>query len=259
MRTPSEKLVELLDRLKLCSAADLMSCERQVRNLCHDLPDFDTVWLDALIQRDLLTPWQAEILQSGRPERLLAGRYHLRSSLGRSTYFGTPVVGGSAVALKISTGSDSQCGELLRQRLTEVTREAGKTKSGLPSSLVLPSEVVTTSLPNETAVVSTFFVGWTMEELLIRGGRLPWQAVAEIGRDLLAAGAWLESVCLLHGDVVLRNVLLTPSGRTMLTDPFVRRTLQPSVSMSEHLTLRDCEGVAPEQIDRQRASGGCTQ
>ncbi|MFO0999286.1 MAG: protein kinase [Planctomycetaceae bacterium] len=100
--------------------------------------------------------------------------------------------------------------------------------------------------------MSPFIPGWSMEELLIRGGRLPWPVVAEIGRELLTVLGWLESVRLLHGDLVARNVRMDPTGRIHLVDPFVHRFLQPHFALSDRLTLRDCDGVAPEQVGTGR-------
>ena len=93
-----------------------------------------------------------------------------------------------------------------------------------------------------------------MEELLIRGGRLPWEVVAEVGRELLSALTWLESARLLHGDLVPRNVRLDPRGGIHLVDPFSRRLSQPAFALTDQLTLRDCDGVAPEQVGTGRAA-----
>jgi hypothetical protein len=136
-------------------------------------------------------------------------------------------------------------------------------RSSAPAGLALPTELVVQNPPDsadaagsESAsaafLVSPFIRGWSMEELLIRGGRLPWPVVAEIGRELLTVLAWLESVRMLHGDLVARNVRMDPAGRIHLVDPFVRRFLQPQFALSERLTLRDCDGVAPEQIGTGR-------
>jgi serine/threonine protein kinase len=252
MRSPSENLAALLQRLQLCSRGDLEACERHVRRLCHDLPDFDTVWLDALIHRGILTPWQAEMLQSGNGDSIRIGRFHRRQLLGRATFEAASAQGSELVVLhSVKAGSgavEEQAGHRLGQQIAELS----SVRRGVPSSLMLPHEVLEDSLSGGSVVVSGFVSGWTLEELLIRGGRIPWQAVAEIGRDLLTALAWLESVRMLHGDVVLRNVRMTNSGRAILVDPFVRRSLHPVVALTEQLALRDCEGVAPEQIGSGR-------
>ena len=59
MLAPSDQLIDRLTQLELCSSADIVACEPLVRKLCDGLPDFESVWLDALVQRRILTPWQA--------------------------------------------------------------------------------------------------------------------------------------------------------------------------------------------------------
>ena len=60
MRQPSDNLIDFLLEQKLCTRHDVERCEPCVRRLCHDLPDFDSVWLDALVQNHVLTSWQAD-------------------------------------------------------------------------------------------------------------------------------------------------------------------------------------------------------
>lgn len=289
MRSPSAKLAELLDRHGLCSKLDLASCEPFVRRLCQDLPDFDSVWLDALVQQGTLTSWQAEILQSAEPDHIRIGEYTLRQQLGRRTFLALNTQNKSFVLVSVKeafheasraasapgdnlndpithrlqstpkipavTGTPEASSANPATRLLELTGTLRSVKP--PESIILPQTVVSDDEQRAEPSARHFAVfrhvaGWSLDELLVRGGRLPWPAVAEIGRDLLAALAWLEAVRLLHGDIVLRNTRLTPSGKTVLTCALIRRLLQPGLELSENLTLRDCEGIAPEQIGSGR-------
>src|SRR5262245_25879665 len=72
---PSANLVELLARLQLAEEADLHAVARRVRKLAGDLPHFDSVWVDALAQARLLTPYQAAELNAGRGDALAIGPY----------------------------------------------------------------------------------------------------------------------------------------------------------------------------------------
>ncbi len=274
MRSPSEKLTELVSKLRLCSPQDLLACEKRVRRLCHDLPDFDSVWLDALVQQRLITPWQADALQSGSPDRIRIGNYLLHQPSGTHSFLGFHMDGGQAFVLRRTdlvrpTDGSADAGRRLQELIDVLARSGQKS----PACLLLPREVVfptelglsgeqstdvsgtpsTLSLASaESWVVSPHVPGWSLDELLIRGGRLPWPVVSEIGRDLLTGLAWLESVRLLHGNVVLRNARLTPQGRTVLLAPFLKRIQHPHVMLTESLTLSDCEGVAPEQVGTGR-------
>ena len=85
MRSPSEKLLNLLTSSGLCHRAELDLCEPLVRRLSQELPDFDSVWLDALGERKLLTPWQADQILADDLEKTVVGRYFCKEPLGRAT------------------------------------------------------------------------------------------------------------------------------------------------------------------------------
>ena len=263
MRSPSEKLLNLLTSSGLCHRAELDSCEPLVRRLSHDLPDFDLVWLDALVDRKLLTPWQADQILADDLQKIVVGRYFCKEPLGRATCLGSDSRHKSSVVLRSLKPPHTRTGNGFEARTADLLTSIDRCRSSAPAGLALPIELIAQSSsqsPNvedsESAglsfLVSPFVRGWSMEELLIRGGRLPWPAVAEIGRELLMILAWLESVRLLHGDLVARNIRLDPAGRVHLVDPFVRRFLQPQFALSDRLTLRDCDGVAPEQVGTGR-------
>lgn len=263
MRSPSEKLLNVLISNGLCHRAELDACEPYVRRLSHDLPDFDSVWLDALVERKLLTPWQADQILADEIGKIVVGNCSCREPLGRATFLATNSRHQSAAVLRSLKWHDSRTWAGSESRTLDLLTSIDRCRSSAPSGLVLPTEMVVqnssgtpTGNTSETAdaafLVSPFIHGWSMEELLIRGGRLPWSVVAEIGRELLTILAWLESVRLLHGDLVARNVRMDPAGRIYLVDPFVRRLLQPQFVLSDRLTLRDCDGVAPEQVGTGR-------
>jgi len=263
MRTPSDRLTKILTEQNLCTKAELVLCEPDVRRLCHDLPDFDSVWLDALVQQRFLTAWQADQLQTDEANSIVVGRFQRQRSLGRSTYLATDEKQRQQFVLRQVPAGNAAPPD---QRIEELLSAVDRLRSTIPAALTVPQEVAALvpshdpgsdrSEPAATACffVSKFIPGWSMEELLIRGGRLPWEVVAEVGRELLSALTWLESVRLLHGDLVPRNVRLDPRGGIHLVDPFSRRLGQPAFALTDQLTLRDCDGVAPEQVGTGRAA-----
>ena len=263
MRTPSDQLLRILTDQKLCTQAELVHCEPYVRRLCHDLPDFDSVWLDALVQQRFLTAWQADQLQTDVADSIVVGRFQRQRALGRLTYLATDEKRREQFLLRQVPDVRAAA---LDQRIEELLSSIDRLRSTIPASLTVPQEVVAlvpSNNPNSDRsktttcahfLVSNFIPGWSMEELLIRGGRLPWEVVAEIGRELLSALTWLESARLLHGDLVPRNVRLDLRGGIHLVDPFSRRLSQPAFALTDQLTLRDCDGVAPEQVGTGRAA-----
>jgi len=87
---PSRRLQQILLGLKLCSPRDLRRCAPRVKALSADLPAFDSVWLDALVQRRVLTSWQAQTIELDQPELLRIGpcviERHISQSHGSATY-----------------------------------------------------------------------------------------------------------------------------------------------------------------------------
>ena len=266
MRSPSERLILLLTSTGLCTRGELDHCEPFVRKLSHDLPDFDSVWLDALVQQRFLTPWQADCIQADKTNELVVGRFHLQQSAGRFTFIAHETSRRSISVLRLLEQSAVPYHSTFERRLEELITAIDRSRGSAPASLVLPTEIAIRPAAadnptdagkdkaGQSYLVSPYVRGWSTEELLIRGGRLPASVVAEIGRELLTALTWLESGRLLHGDLVTRNVRLSPRGSVHLTSPFVRRLLQPQFALTDQLTLRDCEGIAPEQAGTGRSA-----
>ena len=263
MRTPSDQLIRFLADQKLCTQAELAHCEPFVRRLCHDLPDFDSVWLDALVQQRFLTAWQADQLQTDQADTVIVGRFQRQRALGRTTYLATDEKRRQQFVLRDVSGGNAAETE---QQIEVVLAAIDRLRSTIPAALTVPQEVVTLvptnraestrsdAVPSIPFLVSKFTPGWSMEELLMRGGRLPWEVVAVVGREVLSALYWLESARMLHGDLVPRNVRLDPRGGIHLVDPFARRFSHPAFALTDQLTLRDCDGVAPEQVGTGRAA-----
>ncbi|RPI84220.1 MAG: hypothetical protein EHM42_07680, partial [Planctomycetaceae bacterium] len=82
----SAPLQNLLFEQRLCSPADLRRCRLLVRRLAADLPAFDSVWLDALVQFGRLTPFQVRILESASPHLIAAGPCVLVDQLGHGIH-----------------------------------------------------------------------------------------------------------------------------------------------------------------------------
>ncbi|MFM7055611.1 MAG: serine/threonine protein kinase [Planctomycetota bacterium] len=237
-RLPSDRLPKLLRDQGLSDCARWSDCEPIVRQLARDLPDFDSVWLDALVQLQLLTGWQAAQLQLDPPGRLVIGNRQLRDALGSSTFLASEKHARSLQVMRRVAAPAERAREML----------AAVQRNGLrpPRAVVIPTLASAESDPQVVWLASVYVPGWDFAELLVRGGRLPWNVVAEAGRELLQALAWLESAGVLHGDVGLRNLRLTPAGRVVLVDPFSRRLTQQRPTLGQPLSLRQGEGVAPE-------------
>ncbi len=244
MLSPSDNLKAALATLHLCTPQQLAACEPEVRRLTGDLPGFDSCWLDILVSHRLVTPWQSQCLQSANPESMMLGGYRLREPLGTRSWQAESIDRQRLAVLSEIRPTDSSASDYCTERCESILNQVAEMREHASAAICLPRELL---LDNETTwIVSPFVHGWQLDELLIRGGRIPWQVVAEIGRTLLIGMHRLHSAGLCHGDVCLRNIRLRPDGTAVLVDPFTKRLLQPAVGFRTDMQLRDVQYCAPE-------------
>ncbi|MBS0260778.1 MAG: serine/threonine protein kinase [Planctomycetes bacterium] len=226
--------------------ADLRRCRSLVRTLAYDLPAFDSVWLDALVQIGRLTPYQARLLESARPTDIRVGPFVVTQRVGGGTF------GQTLLARPIDT--DEQC---IVKRLTATERLTPETIERLEALVARGRDVQHPSLVApvsgfwaETSylLVSRYVPGAHLGELLIRRGRFPAAVVWEIGRQLAEGLEALARQGLVHGDIRAANVRLTSGGVAVLTDAGVRPALDPTLTMHSGLTPERYDGIAPELV-----------
>lgn len=243
---PSEALLQRLTAWRLCRPADLRRARGRVRLLSHDLPAFDSVWIDALVQLRCLTPFQARVLESPDPTDLLVGEYLLQEELGRSrwarTWLARPLTQRGQVVLKRLTPTSETAADVVRRGRLLVERAAGE----IHPAIVAP--VLCWEDASGFYLVSRAVSGTPLSELLVRRGRFPADIVSHLGRQLaegLAAGHRLGIV---HGDVRLSHVRVTSHGQAVLVEAGMRPVLTPEVHLDGGLSLESYDGVAPETI-----------
>jgi len=247
---PSKELLQRLTKLNLCTAADLRSCRRRVKKLARGIPAFDSVWIDALVQAQKITPFQARTLESGNPERLAVGPYLLISELGHShkssTYIAKTTESAELCVLKITKPQNDHF-NLVQKNFQELLKRL----QGLDHpSLILPR--VIKQLPQQFAIISRHAPSTTVSELLIRRGRFPVNVVLAIGAQLLDALATLEKRNVVHSDIRPWNVRLTPNGTAALVDTGIESILSPELTIHASLPPRCYDGIAPELIGTDR-------
>ena len=156
MRTPSDRLKKILTEQDLCTGAELVLCEPYVRRLCHDLPDFDSVWLDALVQQRFLTAWQADRLQADTADAVVVGRFQRQRALGQSTYLATDEEQRQQFVLRqVPTGNAVPTD----QRIEELLSAIDRLRSTIPAALTVPQEVVA-SVPSVLHPRPGQLLGW---------------------------------------------------------------------------------------------------
>lgn len=215
---PPKELIETLESLGLTTAEQVARMERRVRRLSGDLPRFESVWVDALAQARLLTPFQAAELNAGCGERLRAGEYVLCERLPY------PLYAEGYRARHIETG----------KMVRLVVRVAG--------------EPATPYALNKLGV-EQWIDGKTAAEWMVQYGRFPPEVVLEIARAMSARLVELETSGTCHGDIGASSLILTIDGKMNLPWPGLRCELRPEEGYA-HVDLppEAFETMAPERI-----------
>lgn len=229
----------------LCSAADLRKCRRKVKRLTYDLPAFDSVWIDALVSQKSLTPFQATLLESDTPENIAIGDYVLIDRLGgrpRSETFLARTRKRRRFCLKVMSPRQEQCAPAL----AKLQHSIAKARGGKQPHVVSPIDAFIEG--DRLVVVSPYTAGLNLQELLVRRGRFPVRVVQAIARQVLSGLRELQKFRLVHGDLRLENVKLSPRGRALLVETGIHNALAPQLSYVTDLTGEQCEAVAPERV-----------
>lgn len=243
---PSTQLIETLNRLGLCSPGDLRRCRPYVRRLARDLPAFDSVWIDALVNNRKLTLFQARQLESGHAERIKVGPCLLCERLGQGaiaeTFLARHRHRRERCVLKLI-----DCPiEFQRSRLKALELLVANFKGVSHPSFVAPSACL--EHDGRLVTVSRYIPGPHLGELLIRRGRFAAANVTEIARQLVDALATLEQHGGAHGEINLRNVRLTTSGVAVLVDTGISMAVLPELTIHARRPPQRYDGIAPELI-----------
>jgi hypothetical protein len=242
---PSESLERFLVECGLCQRGELRRCRGRVRRLVHDLPAFDSVWIDALLQARVLTGYQARVLSSSDPTRLRVGPCVLVERLGGGRWSETCVAeligsGGERRVLKrLVVPSDIL--ESVTSRMAELVEAAATVDH---PGIVAPAFVERQG--RELIVGSRHIDGPSLRELLVRRGRFPAEVVQEIAAGLVEALSELEAAGLVHGGLMPGNVRLSSNGQAVAVDAGVTGALEPRLVVDVTRPPDRYDGIAPE-------------
>jgi len=220
---PSSELGELLNRLHLATPNQLRAVTRRARRLAGELPLFDSVWIDALGQARLLTPYQAAQINAGRGEQLLVGPYVIRRLIQR--------LGSADCFLAIQAVSEERKSKKREQPIHLVVArgvdpaEADRAASRLHLAIERLASIDSEHLPRlqaAGAAADTFWAayqpatGFPAIEWISCHGRLLPAVVLDIARQMTSALAALEIAGTLHGSISAESLWLHESGSIQL-------------------------------------------
>ncbi len=216
-----------------------------MRRLARDLPAFESVWVDALVQRRRLTPFQARWLTSPCPQRLILGPCALVDRLWSEGDVTSYLARRRGTAERCTVTVVEAPDDTLAHALDRFREFLQATRGLPPSQIALPWGA--NALPGHFVAAGPDVGGPTLHELLVRRGRFSPVAVADIAAQLSQALAALERAGVVHGDVRLRNARLT-NGGVVLLDAGVRAAVSPELTIHSRLAPGQCDGIAPERI-----------
>ncbi|MHC4180319.1 MAG: protein kinase domain-containing protein, partial [Planctomycetota bacterium] len=244
---PPPELIALVERLGLATADDVGRMGRRVRRLARDLPRFESVWVDALAQARVLTPFQAAEINAGRGELLRVGPYLLCGPLRRPDYVAgyraRRVDSGRIVRLVVAERPGDRSEEILA-RLEHLAATSGELRC---AQLAPITEVGVQG--DRIWAASPWVEGRSAAEWMVHNGRFPPEVVLEIARAMLAGLVVLEKAGFCHGDVSAASVMLSDAGGVVLVQPGLRAILRPEEGYARADLLPEAfDYLAPERV-----------
>jgi eukaryotic-like serine/threonine-protein kinase len=97
-----------------------------------------------------------------------------------------------------------------------------------------------------------FIEGEPVDELLERRGRLTWEEVVEIGRQVCAALQHAHDQGIVHRDLKPSNLMITSDGTVKLTDFGIAKDLDVTQLTAAHCTVGTAAYMSPEQCRGER-------
>ncbi len=255
---PPAQLVDLLVRLGIATREQICTVAPRARRLAHDLPLFDSVWLDALVQDRVLTPFQAAEILAGRGERLRVGPYVIKSRRGppigyAETYAAVQTetqreanllvkrdlpqnsIDAASASLRTTiTAFDSWRAERQKADRSQSTSDDSKppgqesrTKLSKPASRVAAVE---DAGADGTSVWVAYQPsnGIGIAQWLAWHGRISSDLILEIARQMVESLAELELAGIAHGDIATSALLINGHGGIELTRCAARSALRPT-------------------------------
>lgn len=242
---PPACLVERLARLHLATPAQVCAVGARVRRLAGEYLEFESVWIDALAQAKVITPWQAAEFNAGRGDQLLCGSYVLTGRLkdpGYAECFSARRIDShEEVRLYVCQRPQRLAGETLVDLKSLAARD-------VPTGQVLPiidcgtnGKSVWAACPAVDAVPAS--------QWLAENGRMPPAAVLQVARAISCQLAALERQGIVHSDISAAGLLIDQTGEVWLPAPALRGIVRPQEGISFAELRPDAyDYLAPERI-----------
>ncbi|MGC5561691.1 protein kinase domain-containing protein [Streptomyces sp. FR-108] len=183
------------------------------------------------------------------PERLIADRYRLLSTLGEggmgTVWRARDEVLRREVAIKEVRAPSGLSAEKIERMYTRLEREAWAAARITAPSVITVHDVVTDG--DRPWIVMELVRGRSLAELIATQGALSPQETARIGVQVLSALRAAHAADVLHRDVKPANVLLAEDDRVILTDFGIAMVIGDTALTMTGEVVGSPEYLAPEQ------------
>ena len=204
----------------------------------------------SLIEKELLTRWQARRLLKRRWKDFFLGKYRLLDELGRGgmavVYLARHETLRNLVAIKLLARSRAQKGSMSERFLREARAAAQISHPNIVRVFDVDVE------EERRYLVMEFVQGCSLQDLVERQGPLSFRQAAEFTRQAAAGLARAHESGLVHRDIKPANLLVEEAGTVKITDFGLARveSSQEDGSLTmEHgeTVLGTADYIAPEQ------------
>src|ERR1700761_4835724 len=190
------------------------------------------------------------------PERLLAGRYRLRTIIGR---------GGMGVVWRARDqllGRDVAVKEIiwpanLDAAEWDVAKQRAQREAQVAARLSHPNVVAIFDVVSEDDrpwIIMELVTNRSLRDRVRDDGPLTPAQAAHAGLGILAALRAAHQAGVLHRDVKPANVLITPEGRVVLTDFGIARATDSPVLTGTGVLVGSPSYISPERARGRRAA-----
>jgi eukaryotic-like serine/threonine-protein kinase len=97
-----------------------------------------------------------------------------------------------------------------------------------------------------------YIQGEPLDRMLERGGRLTWEKVVELGKQICAALKHAHDKGIIHRDLKPSNLMLLPDGTLKLTDFGIAKDMDVTQLTSANCTVGTAAYMSPEQCKGER-------
>lgn len=249
-RMTGEAFLSLVRQSGLLDAEVLKRHVREVQEAGTNLSDANAV-AEALVQKQVLTRWQADKLLAGKHKGFFLGKYRLMSHLGKggmsSVYLAEHVLMRRRVAIKVLPQTRVDDSSYLQRFHREAQAVAALDHRNIVRAYDVDQE------GSVHFLVMEYVPGQSLQELVAKKGILSPVVAAEYIRQAAEGLAAAHKAGLVHRDIKPGNLLVDDRGTVKLLDLGLARFSSDSDETAsltiahEEKVLGTADYLAPEQ------------